>query len=418
MIKWIEKKLYNFVKKYPPIKNILRDLYQLINIILLKPDKLKIESDYIIKEYSFFGFHDKTPFSYDNKLLLTHKIHENQKWGLPNKNNYISIGYYHGNNYESYNEIDRTNAWNYQQGSMLQWLNKKEIIYNFYDIKKNKHISKIYDICERIYKEIDNPIGAVSPSGEYAVGYSFERLRVGMKGYGYANGADPDKNRNIPIHGLYIVDLKNNTTKEIITVNELLKTTDDLVGFHFFTHVQFSPDSKQIIFFHRIKKGNKRLITNMYSLNIYNNKLYKFPTTGMVSHVFWKNNYQVIGYVNINNKDGYFLFDIVKDTYTELFFNDNRVDGHPHYSNTKDTLLFDTYPNNQRIQKLFQYDFNTRLTQDLAEFYSPLKFKNHMRCDLHPRYSRDGSLVSVDSAHIGKRSTMIIFLEGEKNEEN
>ena len=36
-------------------------------------------------------------------------------------------------------------------------------------------------------------------------------------------------------------------------------------------------------------------------------------------------------------------------------------------------------------------------------FYQPLKYQGENRIDLHPRWSKDGKFVSIDSGHRGKR---------------
>ena len=38
---------------------------------------------------------------------------------------------------------------------------------------------------------------------------------------------------------------------------------------------------------------------------------------------------------------------------------------------------------------------------DLGSFDSPPEYTGELRCDLHPRSSRDGRLVTIDSTHGG-----------------
>ena len=44
----------------------------------------------------------------------------------------------------------------------------------------------------------------------------------------------------------------------------------------------------------------------------------------------------------------------------------------------------------------------------IGKFYSPLKFNDYNRCDLHPRWSPEGKYISIDSAHQGDRRTYLI----------
>lgn len=45
----------------------------------------------------------------------------------------------------------------------------------------------------------------------------------------------------------------------------------------------------------------------------------------------------------------------------------------------------------------------------LADFYSPESYKDEIRCDTHPRFSRDGHKVVVDSPHGGNGRQMYLL---------
>ena len=44
----------------------------------------------------------------------------------------------------------------------------------------------------------------------------------------------------------------------------------------------------------------------------------------------------------------------------------------------------------------------------LGRFLSPLPFRGEIRCDLHPRWSRDGRQVCFDSVHEGTRQIYVM----------
>ena len=72
-------------------------------------------------------------------------------------------------------------------------------------------------------------------------------------------------------------------------------------------------------------------------------------------------------------------------------------------------LLSDTYPDsatNERI--LFLYDVATGLRHDLGSFYTDPGLKKENRCDLHPRWSRDGRHACIDSIHDGERQMYVM----------
>ena len=68
----IEKFVYDKVKQSPKLKKQIRNIYQSIFDFIPQPKK---HSAYPIIERKgyFFGFHDHTPFSHDNKRLLSNR---------------------------------------------------------------------------------------------------------------------------------------------------------------------------------------------------------------------------------------------------------------------------------------------------------------------------------------------------------
>jgi Tol biopolymer transport system component len=63
-------------------------------------------------------------------------------------------------------------------------------------------------------------------------------------------------------------------------------------------------------------------------------------------------------------------------------------------------MVSDTYPDNKTHKRvLFLYDLLANKRIDIGEFYADPSLSKENRCDLHPRWSRDGSSVSIDSIH-------------------
>ena len=65
-------------------------------------------------------------------------------------------------------------------------------------------------------------------------------------------------------------------------------------------------------------------------------------------------------------------------------------------------ILNDTYPTGvRRHQTPCLYHEPTRVRHDLANFHLPIEYAGEWRRDTHPRSSKDGRCVTVDSPHAG-----------------
>lgn len=78
-----------------------------------------------------------------------------------------------------------------------------------------------------------------------------------------------------------------------------------------------------------------------------------------------------------------------------------KKDGHLTYL-SEDWVLNDTYPDRKmREQKPYLFHVPSGLVVPLGAFRSHIKYRGEWRCDTHPRMSRDGTKVIIDSTHGG-----------------
>ena len=84
-------------------------------------------------------------------------------------------------------------------------------------------------------------------------------------------------------------------------------------------------------------------------------------------------------------------------------------DGHCSYSPDRKWVLTDCYPSSDDPHRtLVLYHAETDRRVDVGRFYSPPAVTGPIRCDLHPRWSRDGRTVCIDSVHEGTRQMHVI----------
>ena len=72
-------------------------------------------------------------------------------------------------------------------------------------------------------------------------------------------------------------------------------------------------------------------------------------------------------------------------------------------------LLSDTYPDpGNSLRRLFLFHLTERRTVPLGDFFADPHLAKEARCDLHPRWRRDGQAVCIDSVHEGDRQLYTI----------
>ena len=87
-------------------------------------------------------------------------------------------------------------------------------------------------------------------------------------------------------------------------------------------------------------------------------------------------------------------------------------DGHPQISPDKKFLITDTYADNKGYMKLLLLNISTKKVYVLGEFkIAEYLQKNNLKYDLHPRWDNSGSLISIDSSHVGSRQSFILNIE-------
>lgn len=412
----LELLVYNLVKSNPQAKDQLRDAYQrLFDFIPMQ--RTSIVSEIIVREGYFFGFHDKCPWSSDNTMLLAHRF--NIPLRKPGPDDTVEVGYFIGSGYTSFVSIGVTKAWNWHQGAMLQWVGlSSNIIFNDFD--GQRHISRIVDSSGNEVAILQFPIAAVSKDGVWALSYNFARLHVTPFGYGYANGHDENSDNRIPTQdGLTLINIASGQSKHLFSVADIvaIQPVPSMKGaFHYFSHCQFSPSGRRFKFFHRWFLPNGPQGTRMISCDLEGNNIYIFPTDEMVSHVAWQDDEHLLAYARTKEfGTKYYLFSDMNDEFEIVGQDVFSSDGHPSFSRDGRWILTDTYADRFRRRYLILYDSKRQKRYNLAMLYSPREYAGNLvlgaiRCDLHPRWSRDNSMICFDSAHTGKRALCTISL--------
>jgi Tol biopolymer transport system component len=169
-----------------------------------------------------------------------------------------------------------------------------------------------------------------------------------------------------------------------------------------------SPSGKRFMVLHRWFQGQRKY-TRLVTCNIDKSEMYNLSDDDMVSHCYWKDDNEILAFENKHSSGaGYYL---MKDKSSEYVHKwpEMCADGHPSYSPNGHFVVTDTYPDRARIASVKVMDGDK--VNIMARVFAPFKYDNDTRCDLHPRWSRDGKYICFDSIFEGHRGLYIIPIE-------
>lgn len=405
-----ERSISAFLVNFPFLKKRIKRTYQYLSyIIYRKKYKYKIfESSISIidqvcnienNEESFFGYYDKCPQLDDNIISYVTSL---RTTNLPSDSQPLRIVL---SSPLCQKTVALSTCYNWQQGCRAHWIDKDFLIYNDFDPVRNFFCSKLFSVSEECVKAVyDYPVQD-SYFDKFYLSINYRRLMSLRPDYGYRN-LPPLQDKelaDLKNDGIVYVDMKSNKVRMLHTLDEIVKydlKADSQDCYHKVNHLMINRDGSGFIFIHRYYKSGRRFDRLMYS-NF--NSLHTLVDENMVSHCCWIDEDRIIAYLTHNEKAGFYILRISTNEIIECE-EINKLDlgdGHPTVFN--DWVVFDTYPDKSRMQKLFLYNIKTRGLKCLLEVYHPLVFNAETRCDLHPRFALDGKKIFFDSVYSGKR---------------
>lgn len=406
-----ERLIAKLLTSFPQLKRIIKYTYQRFNLLRFRKEysfktHLKIHKlSNNLSDNSFFGYYDRSPMSMDGKHIVFHSTDFDTRQ-KPKKCKEIDIVLYEVQSGQT-KTVSKTKAFNWQQGAKLQWINNDEFIFNDYSNERNTYVSKIYSISKKQFTLINSPIYDVF--NNYALTLNYDRLAQLRPDYGYFAKSQLPSSFNCNQEGIRFVNLTENTSKLIISIDRIIQShfqKSMIDADHLVNHIMISPNGDNFIFLHRWFCNGVRNDALMLSDKM-GTKLKCISDNQMVSHCFWKNNQEVVGYMRgIDQQDQYLQINIDSLETIKLEVLNKFGDGHPHIN--ENVLITDTYPNKSRMKELLVYDFDLDKLKNIGEFFESFNFYGETRCDLHPRISYDKNYFFFDSVHEGKRHLYMI----------
>ena len=381
-------------------------------------------------KFHWFGYYDKLQFDPTGRYVLAMEVDFEHR--SPRRDDVIKIGMVDLAAGDMWIELGRTRAWCWQQGCMLQWVpgTKSEILWN--DRRGSRFICRIMDVATRKDRTIPYPIYTVTPDGRFGAAVDFRRIQDMRPGYGYPGLPDPYKDQLAPKDsGIHMVDLATGKGKRIVSLADVAAmpfpgrdTTD---AKHYFNHLLFNTDGTRLEFLHRYRpnRGRGEFITRMLTCAPDGSDIRVVDPSGSTSHFIWRDAGHLLAWSRYKGVSGFFLYEDKPGGGRVLQVGGGVMTGNGHCSYLpvppvrrslgeggseaersgadgpgNRWILNDTYPTGpRREQQVYLYHVATGNRVLLRHIALPAKYTGEWRVDTHPRFSRDGKKVCIDSPH-------------------
>lgn len=360
-------------------------------------------------KHHWFGYYDKLQVDTTGRRVLGMEVDFEHR--SPRIDDEIGIGYIDLTDTDAagmprWVEVGRSRAWGWQQGCMLQWRpgSTDEILWN--DRDGDRFVCHVLNLTTGAKRTLPMPVYTVAPDGRTAFTIDFGRLQRMRPGYGYA--AAPPAGGHLPRPddiGIWRMDLDTGAHNLVVSIAEIAAFEPDETGVgknHWFNHLLVSPDSTRLEFLHRW--NHRGFTTRMLTMNADGTDRYVLDQGGLTSHFIWRDPEHILAWAKpVGRKHGFWVFRDKTHDVEQVGEGVMTENGHCTYLSDRDGrpgtrwILNDTYPDSRRLQHPYLFDIAAGRKVPLGSFETPAAYSGEWRCDTHPRSSRDGMMVCIDS---------------------
>jgi hypothetical protein len=359
--------------------------------------------------FHWFGYYDKLQFDPTGRFVLSMQVDFEHR--SPAADDVIRIGMIDTAAGDAWTELGSSSAWGWQQGCMLQWVPGSDRLVLWNDRQEGRFVCHVLDVRSRQRRTIASPIYTLSPDARTAVTPDFSRIQDVRPGYGYAGIPDPyGACQAPPDTGIFRVDLRTGQRQLILSLARVLSFGPQLQTMenarHWFNHLLYNTDGSRFVFLHRWRPagaGMNTFHTRMISATPDGHDLHVVDPSGHMSHFIWRDSQHLLGWTRPAGKNwGFYLLKDKSDQVEQVGAGVMTENGHCTYLPGNQWILNDTYPDRtRREQHVYLYHVPTGRRVPLGSFHSPPAYAGEWRCDTHPRFSPDGTRVTIDSPHAG-----------------
>ena len=395
-------------KKYPIYLKEGYANYYNINSSLVDNFLIISKKDY----HCFSGYYDIDNVSPNGKYLLYLLV---KKHSSPCKDKAL-INVYNLINNET-TQLVETNAWCWQQGCRMRWIDNERIMFN--DYINGHYVSKIFSIITK--KEcisFDSVFYDISLKSNIGLSLNFDRLQINRPGYGYSNITNKvEELCNLSEDGIWITNLRTKSKKLLIKLKDLKdEVLSNPFDNHYINHIVLSPLGDKFMFFHLWARDSLDMWKmRMIVANVDGSNRVVVEEQNIISHYCWINNDELLVTKQVNDEYRYFIYDVNNCSYVKIDDKNLCFDGHPTVLNENSIFVSDTYPLEHSLQELFIYNIREHKKENIFKGFSDPRLYIEERCDLHPKLSKGKNLINIDSTFKdGVRSIFVLKIKEDK----
>jgi hypothetical protein len=379
----------------------------------------------------WFGYYDVCPWSGDGTKLLC--MEADFMDHAPGPDDVARILLLDLAGRETPHVLARTRAWNWQMSCRLQWLpSDPDRLILFNDRREGRFVTVILDVTNGRERVLPLPSYAVSRDGRCAITTSFSRLHDCRPGYGYAGIPDPSAGQAAPEQdGLYRLDLTTGRSRLLFSYAQIVAcehtpdmdikplpeqpssghaivpTPDSAIGKHRNNHLLWGPGDRRIMWLHRWVDAQRRTTTRLMTANPDGTGLTCLARP-MISHFDWQHPDEIFAWAQPEGHPAdYYFFQDLTGRVRPMKAGRFATDGHCSWSPDLAWLLTDGYPDQERNYGPILYRPATDRVERPLTLKHPAGIPADCRCDLHPRWSRDGRHICFDGAPEGRRRLFV-----------
>lgn len=397
----------------------------------------------------FFGYYNKCPWDASGRYLLAHRSPLQR--GTLSGGEVAEIGVFDLAGDGAFTRLDETRAWNWQMGAQLQWLGGggRRIIFNTRcddgpdPAFGTPYRARILDLDTGVAHTLPLPIYVVFPDGRGALTVNYGRLAYTHPTIGYFCGSEVEAPALCPQDdGIYRMDLNGGGFVQIISFRQLadFDPRPSMAGaVHWISHVEVNPSSTRFLFLHRWTRrveDETCFLHRLFTCNVDGSDLRLLECSDhplpqlegtfdpsavgifdyekseyQISHPIWRSEDELIVWSPHEGTIGYHLYNDRERTVRLIGKGVLDENGHMSYSPNGRWLLSDTYPHPETgDRELFLWDEVVQSKRHLRNFRTDPTLAKVDRCDLHPRWSRSGDQICIDSVHEEGRAMYVIEL--------